>query len=112
LRTVGFRLRIPRGASGPIAVSIKGPSLPPGTGSSTQGLAGALSSLISFSSGSGGPPSTSPISSLFDLRQAIAGLANYDGLYASFGRHVKRPVYRNRALEITGQATLRFVVAG
>jgi hypothetical protein len=112
LRTVGFRLRIPRGASGPIAVSIKGPSLPPGTGSSTQGLAGALSSLISFSSGSGGPPSTSPISSLFDLRQAIAGLANYDGLYASFGRHAKRPVYRNRALEITGQATLRFVVAG
>jgi hypothetical protein len=112
LRTLGFRMRIPRGASGPIAVSIKGPSLPPGTGSSTQGLAGALSSLFSFSGGSGAPPNTSPISSLFELRQTIAGLANYDGLYASFGRHGKRPVYRNRALEITGHTTLRFVVSG
>ncbi len=110
LRTLGFRVRIPRGASGPIALTIKGPDLPPGTGSSTQGLTGALSSLLSFSSSSNSEPNANPISSLFELRQTIAGLANYDGLYASFRGHGKRPVYRNRSLVITGQATLRFVV--
>jgi hypothetical protein len=112
LRTIRFRVRIPRGASGPIALTIKGPALPPGTGSSTQGLAGALSSLLSLSGGSGPPPTPSPISSLFELRQAIAGVANYDGLYASFAGHGKRPVYRNRSLLITGRTTVPFVVAG
>jgi hypothetical protein len=47
-----------------------------------------------------------------DLRQTIAGLANYDGLYASFAGHGKRPVYRNRSLLITGRTMLSFVVAG
>jgi hypothetical protein len=110
LRTFGLRVRIPRGASGPIALTLKGPELPPGTGSSTQGLAGALTSLLSFSSGP--PPNLNEISSLAELRRAVAGLANYDGLYASFDGHGKRPVYRNRALLITGRTTLRFVVAG
>jgi hypothetical protein len=110
LRTVGFRVRIPRGASGRTTVNIKGPDAPVGTGMS-QGLAGALTSLLSFSDSSGPPPSTSAISSLSDLRQAIAGLANYDGLYASVRGHAKRPVYRSRSLLITGGATLRFVVA-
>jgi hypothetical protein len=110
--TLGFRVRIPRGASGPIALTIKGPTLPPGTGSPSQGLAGALSSLLSFSSGSGPAPSPTEISSMADLRQTIAGLANYDGLYASFAGHGKRPVYRNRSLLITGRTMLSFVVAG
>jgi hypothetical protein len=111
LRTVSFRLRIPRGASGPTAVSIKGPLLPPGTGMSAQGLAGALTNLFSFSASSGPPPSINEISSLSGLRHAVARLANYDGLYASFGGRGKRPVYRNRSLLITGRATLRFIVA-
>jgi hypothetical protein len=112
LRTVGLRLRIPRDAGGPTAVSIKGPSLPPATGSSAQGLAGALTSLLSFSETSGPPPSINAISSLSELRRTVAGLANYDGLYASFGGRGKRRVYRNRSLLITGQAKLRFLVAG
>lgn len=112
LRTFGFRVRIPRGASGPVALTLRGPTLPPGTGASTQGLAGALASLLSFGSGSGPPPSLGEISSLPELRHAIAALANHDGLYASFGGHGKRPVYRNRSLLITGRAQLRFVVAG
>jgi hypothetical protein len=109
LRTFGFRVRIPRGAGGPVALTIKGPALPPGTGSSTQGLAGALASLLSSS---GPPPSAGEISSLAELRRAIAVLADYDGLYASFGGHGQRRVYRNRSLLITGRARLRFVVAG
>jgi hypothetical protein len=82
---------------------------PTGAGMPTQGLAGALTSLLSFSSSSGSAPSDTAISSLPELRQAIAGLANYDGLYASFPGHAKRPVYRDRSLLITGRATLRFV---
>jgi hypothetical protein len=111
VRNFGFRVRIPRGASGPIALTIKGPTLPPGTGSSTQGLAGALTSLLSSAS-AGPPPSLTEISSLPELRQAVAGLATYDGLYASFDGHGKRPVYRSRSLLITGRATVPFVVAG
>jgi hypothetical protein len=81
-------------------------------GASTQGLAGALSSLFSSSSSSGPSPAIGPISSLAALRQAIAGLAVYDGLDASFGGHGKRPVYRDPSLVITGRATVRFAVAG
>jgi hypothetical protein len=112
LRSFGFRVRIPGRASGPITLAIRGPELAPGTGSSTQGLAGALTSLLSFSNTSGPPPSLTEISSLAELRHAVAALANYDGLYAGFDGHGKRPVYRNRSLLITGQARLSFVVAG
>jgi hypothetical protein len=111
LRTFGFRVRIPRGASGPIALTIKGPPVVPGTGTSSQGLTGALTTVLSFGSTSQ-PLSIGPISSLSELREAIAGLASYDGLYASFSGRGKRPVYRNQSLLITGQARLRFVVAG
>lgn len=112
LRTISFRVRIPRGATGPLALHIKGPPPPVGTGASTGSLTGALSSVVSFSATSGPPPSASPIDSLSELRQAIAGLANYDGLYASFAGRVKRRVYRDPALLITGRTTLRFRVAG
>ncbi|MBV9607084.1 MAG: hypothetical protein JO027_18365 [Solirubrobacterales bacterium] len=110
LRTFSFRLRIPFDASGPTEVTIKGPPAPTGTGTSTQGLSGALSTLFASSSSSGPPPNTNAISSLFELRQAIAGLANYDGLTAGFPGHAKRPVYRNRSLLLTGRTTLSFVV--
>ncbi|HET6868942.1 MAG TPA: hypothetical protein VFH80_23725 [Solirubrobacteraceae bacterium] len=112
LQTFGFRVRIPHGASGRIALTIRGPELPPSTGSSTQGLAGALSSLLAFSSSSGPPPSLNEISSLSELRDEVAALATYDGLYASFSGRAMRPVYRNRSLLITGRATLPFVVGG
>jgi hypothetical protein len=109
LRTVSFRVRIPTGASGPTTLTIKGPAAPAGAGSSTSGLAGALSSLLGSESG---PASTAPISSVVELRQAVAGLANYDGLYATFAGHAKRRAYRDPALLITGRTTLQFVVAG
>jgi hypothetical protein len=112
LRTVSFRLRIPRGASGPITMSIKGPPPAAGTGMSGQGLAGALTGLLSISASSGTGAGDDAISSLSDLRRAIAGLANYDGLDASFRGHPKRPVYRNLSLLITGRAALSFVVGG
>jgi hypothetical protein len=111
VRTVGFRLRIPSGARGATVVKIKGPPPPIGTGTSDGGLSGALTSMFSFSVTSGPGPSISPISSLPALRQAIAGLANYDGLYATFHGRAKR-VYRNRSLLITGRTKLRFVVGG
>ncbi len=103
---------MPFGASGRIAASIKGPPSLVGIGESSQGLSGALTSLLSISSGSGSPPSIAPISSLSALRQAISGLANYDGLTAGFSGQAKRPVYRNLSLLITGRARLSFVVGG
>ena len=45
-----------------------------------------------------------------NVSQGQNWLANYDGIYASFRGHGKRPVYRNRSLLITGQAQLSFVV--
>ena len=74
----------------------------------TSALAGALS--ISFAGGP--PPSSSPISSLDELRQAVAAIPPYDGLYAGFRGHAKRRAYRNPSLLITGRATLPFVVTG
>ncbi len=112
IRTMSFRVRVPRGARGAAVLNIKGPPSPVGAGSSTGGLAGALTSILSLGASSGPPPSTKPIASLAELRQAIAGLANYDGLYAGFAGRGKRRVYRDPALLITGRTTLRFRVAG
>jgi hypothetical protein len=112
LRTVSFAVRIPHGASGRGALTIRGPPAPAGTGAGTQGLAGALAAVVSISESSGPPSSSNPISSLPELRQTIAALANYDGLYGSFAGRGKRRVYRNRSLLITGRTTLRFRVAG
>ncbi len=111
LRTVSFRLRIPSGARGATTVTLKGPPPPAGLGASTQGLAGALSSLLSSASSSGPTPGITPVSSLAALRQVVAGLAVYDGLYASFPGHGKRPVYRDPSLVLTGRANVRFAVA-
>jgi hypothetical protein len=111
-RTVSFRLRIPRGARGPIVVTIHGPSAP------APARPSALSSqlVISLSpgggsSGSGNGGGFSPISSLEDLRGAIAAIPTYDGLYANVPGHGKRPVFRDPSLLITGRTTVAFVVA-
>jgi hypothetical protein len=69
-----------------------------------------LASALGSSSGPTGPSASAPISSLPALRQAIAGIASYDGVYASIPGFGKRRAYRNRSLLITGRTTLGFLV--
>ncbi len=111
-RTVSFRLRIPRDASGPLVVTIHGPAEPaPAT---SKALSSALvvalnpggSSSGSLGSGSG----TSAISSLPELRAAIASISTYDGLYAKVPGHGGRRVFRDPSLLITGRTKLLFLV--
>jgi hypothetical protein len=109
-RTVSFRLRIPRGASGPLAVTIHGPAAPASAG--TSGLSSALVVALS-SSGSASATSgigSSPITSLPELRAAIASIPTYDGLYANVPGHAKRRVFRDPTLLITGRTTVLFDV--
>jgi hypothetical protein len=110
LRAFTFRLRIPAHASGRLLVTIRGPAAPAGPSPGSQSLAGALASALSSSSSESaqGPA----ISSLAELRAAIAGIGSYDGLYANVPGSGKRPVYRNPALLITGRTLLPFVVGG
>ena len=108
LRTVSFRLRIPSGASGPISVTIHGPAAPPPA--TPAGLSSSLVLTLSgggASPGSGGSPA---ISSIDDLRQAIAAIPAYDGLIASLPGHVKRHVFRDPSLLVTGAASVAFNV--
>ncbi|HUA05612.1 MAG TPA: hypothetical protein VMB27_17020 [Solirubrobacteraceae bacterium] len=103
-RTVSFRLRIPAGASGPIAVTIHGPATPPPPASSNS-----LTSSLVISLSAGGAPSgggSAPISSLPELRAAIASIPTYDGLYANVPGQRKRRVFRDPSLLITGRTTL------
>jgi len=111
--TVSFRLRIPRGARGPIVVTIHGPNAPGPPAASS-----ALSSQLAISLAPGGGSSvsangggSSPISSLADLQAAIAAIPSYDGLYANVPGHGKRQVFRDPSLLITGRTTVAFVVA-
>jgi hypothetical protein len=110
-RTVSFRLRIPTGARGPIVMAIHGPGAPaPAT---SNGLSSQLVIALSPSGGSGssGAGTTStPISSLDELRDAIASIPSYDGLYANVLGHAKRRAFRDPSLLITGRTTLPFVV--
>ncbi|MBV8219485.1 MAG: hypothetical protein JO325_13545 [Solirubrobacterales bacterium] len=108
-RTVSFRLRIPAWASGPLAVTIHGPAAPPPA--STNNLSSSITVSLSGGSapmGSGsGPPA---ISSLPELRAAIASIATYDGLYANVPGTGNRPVLRDPSLLITGRTTLPLFV--
>ncbi len=109
LRTLSFPLRIPAGAKGAISVTINGPMPPPPASSS--GLSSSLAVTLSgggAGSGSGGSPG---ISSVAELRQAIALIPAYDGLIANLPHHVKRHVFRDPSLLVTGRATLAFDVA-
>ena len=112
LRTVSFRLRIPSGARGATTVTIKGPPPPAGLGASTQGLAGALSSLLSSASSSGPTPGITPISSLAELRQVIARPGRLRrALRRASPATASGAVYRDPSLVMTGRATVRFAVA-
>lgn len=112
LRRLSFRLRIPAGASGPLLITLHGPAAPAPPSSASASLTGSLAAALGGSGASGSSGSApAPIESLGELRQAVAGIASYDGLYASVPGHGKRPVYRNRSLLITGRATLAFSVA-
>ena len=111
LRTFTFPLRIPAHARGPLSVTIHGPAAPAQPSPGSQSLADALASALSSSPSDGSTPSGLTISSIPELRAIIAAIPPYDGLYANLPRHIKRPVYRNRALLITGRTALSFVVA-
>ena len=105
VRRVSFRIRVPRGANGPLAVTIHGPAAP------TPATANGLSSQLVISlSGSGAPSGsgsgTGPISSLDELRDAIASIPTYDGLYANVAGQARRRVFRDPSLLITGRTTL------
>jgi hypothetical protein len=110
LRTVTFRLRIPRAAQGPLFVTIHGPSESSVVSPSSQSLTDALASALGSTSGAPTSSSSTSISSMLELRLAIAGIARYDGLYANIPGHARRRVYRNSSLLITGRTTLGFVV--
>jgi hypothetical protein len=105
VRRVSFRIRVPRGANGPLAVTIHGPAAP------APATANSLSSQLIVSLSASGAPSgpatgTGPITSLDELRGAIASIPTYDGLYANVAGHGKRRVFRDPSLLITGRTTL------
>lgn len=103
-----FRLRIPARAQGALLVAIHGPAAPSAAGASSAALTGALTSALGSSSSS--PPAPA-ISSLPELRQAIAGIASYDGLYTNIPGARKQRVYRDPSLLITGRTELAFLVS-
>jgi hypothetical protein len=107
LRKVFFRLRIPRKASGVLAVTIHGPAAPAPASSSSLSSSLVISLSGSGSSpGSGSASGTTPITSLAELRAAIASIPTYDGLYANVPGQGRRPVFRDPSLLITGRTTL------
>jgi hypothetical protein len=110
LRTVSFPLRIPQTAVGPIDLTIRGPSAP--GPASTGGLSSSLGVALS-GSGTGRPPggSSSEISSLAELRQAIAAIPSYDGLVANLPGGLRRDVFRDPSLLITGRTSVALIVA-
>jgi len=91
-------------------VTIHGPAAPAGSAPAGQSLSNALAGALAGSGSEAPTPPPARISSLAELRQAVAGIAGYDGLYASLPGHGSRRVYRSRALLITGQTELPFVV--
>jgi hypothetical protein len=110
LKTVSFRLRIPRAAKGLMVATIHGPAST--TSSPSSGSGSVTAALTAALSGSAPPSAGSDISSMSELRATVAGIANYDGLYLSIPGQPKRRLYRDRALLITGRTTLVFQVAG
>jgi hypothetical protein len=107
LQTVHFKLRLPRRLRGRVLVAIRGTQPPPspsgGTGSAT------LPILLSASL-TGGPQGSNPPTSMADLRKQFAGIANYDGLQATFNGQKTERAYRDPALLITGRARLALLV--
>jgi hypothetical protein len=108
-RTVSFRLRIPARASGPTVVTIHGPAaLQSATANS---MSSSLAASLSPGNTPPGPgPGLPPISSLPELRAAIAAFASYDGLYANMPGFGRRRAFRDPSLLITGRTTLLLFV--
>ena len=109
VRRVSFRLRIPRGARGLLPVTIHGPAAPaPATANSLSSQ--LVVSLSASSSSSGVGDGTTPITSLDELRDAIASIPTYDGLYANVPGQGRRRAFRDPSLLITGRTTLLLLV--
>jgi hypothetical protein len=110
LRTITLPLRIPASAHGVLTATLRGGGSGPSSGPTGPGA--ALQSLAAaFAGGPAGPPSAAP-TSLAALRKAFTGVASYDGIQVSFGRqHKQSEAYRDPALLILGQATIRFMAA-
>src|SRR5207248_2150708 len=111
LRTVSFRLRIPGGAHGHVRVTIRGPSFASASPGSPAAAGQALTILLGNSL-SGTAPSGPPPRSIAALRKAVAALAPFDGLVASFGGGPRRRAYTDPALLISGRAKLALDVVG
>ena len=108
VRTVSFRMRIPRGARRALRATIQGPSFSPitqGSSESSQTL-----TIVLGNSMSGGAPGGSPPSSIASVRREIAAIGTYDGLMVAFNGHPATPVYTDRTLLISGRATLTLSV--
>jgi hypothetical protein len=108
LRTVSFKLRIPRSAHGPLLVTIRGPGFSPISSASGGGPAAGLGSLLVIGLG-GGPPGGPAPPSIAAVRKSIQAISPYDGLTASFDGGKPTHAYSDPALLISGRTTLAFV---
>jgi hypothetical protein len=106
LRAVTFGLPIPRGARGPLLVTLRGPAFSPSpaSGGGAQGLSALLGSSFGGAQQSGPPPG-----SIAALRTAIGAISGYDGLSASFDGSKPKHVYSDPALLLSGRTTLTVV---
>jgi hypothetical protein len=102
LRTIAFRVRIPRSARGLLLVTIKGPPFSP---TASAGNGGPLGALLGFSL-AGQPPPGPPPPSIAALRSSIDAISGYDGLSVSLNGGSRHHAYRDPSLLISGRATL------
>lgn len=106
IRTVSFRMRVPRSAHGAVLVSIKGPAFAPSPAAGEGGPPSALISLLTSSLGGPFGPSAPPPSSLEAVRRQIHAIGGYDGLTASFDGGKRVRVYTDPKLLLSGRTTL------
>jgi hypothetical protein len=113
LRTVSFKLLIPRGINGSYQPVLHGPPLgppPAPPGGLLNVLGGVLGGAFGF--GPSGPPPEPPPppSNLAQLASEIAGIGFYDGLVVGSHGRGTRPVYRDPSIVIAGRVQLAFAV--
>jgi hypothetical protein len=107
LRTISFRVPIPRDAHGQVVARLVN-SASAGT-NVADALASALTSALTGGAGPSGPMSKPP-GSIAVLRKAFSGVGVYDGLELKIKGEPTRRVYRDPAQLITGSARLAFRV--
>jgi hypothetical protein len=109
LKAVSVRILIPAGANGSLVATIRGPqtTVPQPPAAASGSLSASLTASLSGTAPSTGqgPP---PIESLTELRQAVAQIPTYDGLYLSLPGRGRRRLYRDSALLITGRTQVVF----